>query len=313
MTDDFQRYLRAKRTVDDRALDRRLVDTLRERLAARAAERDGPVRVLEVGAGIGTMLTRLLEWDVLPAGDIEYVALDIQAENVATLGEYLTEWATDRDVSVADAETLTIDTGARRVTVDPVVADAIDYADGDDAVDCGGRRAAPDHDLLVGAALLDLLDRDALGTLLTTLAPGGLYYFPITFDGATRFRPPHPADRAVERRYHDHMDAKAGGTSRAGGDVLDRLHRLDGATLLEVAGSDWVVRPADGAYPGDEAYFLRHILDTVEGAVGEIGGVDGLDDWLARRREQVAAAELVYVTHQLDFLGRVGRPEALTA
>jgi len=74
-----------------------------------------------------------------------------------------------------------------------------------------------------------------------------------------------------------------------------------------VAGSDWVVRPADGAYPADEAYFLRHILDTVESAVGEMGGVDGLDDWLARRREQVAAGDLVYMTHQLDFLGRIDR------
>jgi len=87
VTDSFQRYLRAKRTVDDRALDRRLVDELREALT----ERDGPLRVLEIGAGIGTMLTRFLDWGVLPEGDTEYVALDVQAENVATLREYLSE------------------------------------------------------------------------------------------------------------------------------------------------------------------------------------------------------------------------------
>jgi len=297
MTDSFQRYLRAKRTVDDRALDRRLVDALREALTARAGERRGPLRVLEIGAGIGTMLTRFLDWGVLPEGDVRYVALDVQPENVAAMGEYLAEWAGDRDVSIAGDETFTLDDGARRVTVEPVVADALDYA----------ADAAPEYDLLVGAALLDILDRDALGTLLGPVAPGGLYYFPITFDGATRFSPPHSADREVERRYHDHMDAKPGGSSRAGGDVLDRLHRLDGATLTEVAGSDWVVRPVDGAYPGDEAYFLRHILDTVEGAVGEMAGEEfsDLDAWLARRREQVAAAELLYHTHQLDFLGRV--------
>ena len=303
MTDSFQRYLRAKRTVDDRALDRRLVESLREALTARAGERRGPLRVLEIGAGIGTMLTRFLDWDVLPEGDVRYVALDVQPENVAAMGEYLAEWAGDRDVSIAGEETLTLDDGARRVTVEPVVADALDYA----------ADAAPEYDLLVGAALLDILDRDALGTLLGPVAPGGLYYFPITFDGATRFSPPHPADREVERRYHDHMDAKPGGSSRAGGDVLDRLHRLDGATLTEVAGSDWVVRPVDGAYPGDEAYFLRHILDTVEGAVGEMAGEEfsDLDAWLARRREQVAAAELLYHTHQLDFLGRVDDPDAV--
>lgn len=298
MTDSFQRYLRAKRTVDDRALDRRLVESLREALTARAGERRGPLRVLEIGAGIGTMLTRFLDWDVLPEGDIRYVALDVQPENVAAIGEYLAEWAADRDASIAGEETLTLDDGARRVTVEPVVADALDYA----------ADAAPEYDLLVGAALLDILDRDALGPLLSPVAPGGLYYFPITFDGATRFSPPHPADREVERRYHDHMDVKPGGSSRAGGDVLDRLHRLDGTTLTEVAGSDWVVRPVDGSYPGDEAYFLRHILDTVEDAVGEMAGAEPteLDTWLARRREQVADAELLYHTHQLDFLGRIG-------
>ena len=297
MSESFRRYLRAKRTVDDRALDRRLVNELREALAARADGRDGPLRLLEIGAGIGTMLARFFDWDVLPAGDIVYVALDVQAENVAAMSEYLREWAADRDVTVTGDETLTLDDGTRRVTVEPVVADAIDYA----------ADVTPTHDLLVGAALLDILDRDALGTLLGTVAPGGRYYFPITFDGATRFRPPHPADRDVERRYHDHMDGKPGGDSRAGGVVLDRLQRLDETTLLGVAGSDWVVRPADGAYPADEAYFLRHILDTVESAVDEMGGVDGLDDWLARRREQVAAGDLVYMTHQLDFLGRVDR------
>jgi hypothetical protein len=297
MSGSFQRYLRAKRTVDDRALDRRLVDALGEWLAARAVERPGPLRVLEIGAGIGTMLTRFLEWDVLPEGDIRYVALDLQPENVAALGEYLDEWAGDHDVTIAGDETVTLDDGAHRVTVEPVVADAVDYA----------ADAPPEYDLLVGAALLDVLDRDALGTILGTVAPGGLYYFPITFDGATRFRPPHPADSEIERRYHDHMDAKPGGSSRAGGDVLDRLHRLDGATLLSVAGSDWVVRPVAGSYPADEAYFLRHILDTVEGAVGEMAGeaFTELDAWLARRREQVDAAELLYHTHQLDFLGRV--------
>lgn len=295
MTDDFQRYLLAKRTVDDRALDRRLIGTLRERLAARAADTDGPLRVVELGAGIGTMLTRFLDWDVLPAGEIQYTAVDIQSENVARIPDYLRDWAADRAVSVAE-NPLVVDSGDRQVRVEPVQAEAVAYADGD-----GG------CDLLVGAALLDILDRDGLSTLLGTLSPGGLYYFPITFDGATRFRPSQPADRAVERHYHDHMDAKQGGDSRAGGDVLARLQRPDSVTLSAVAGSDWIVRPVDGGYPAEEAYFLRYILDTIEDAVSEMAGpeFEELDAWLRRRREQVAAAELLYHTHQLDFLGRV--------
>ncbi|MDS0222333.1 class I SAM-dependent methyltransferase [Haloarcula sp. S1AR25-5A] len=295
MTESFQRYLRAKRTVDDRALDRRLVETLRNQLASRAADTDGPLRVLEIGAGIGTMLTRFIDWDVLPAGDVRYTAVDIESANTATIPAYLREWAADSEATVTD-DPLTVDAGDRRIEVETVVADAVEYADDADG-----------YDLLVGAALLDIIGRDRLPTLLSGLAPGGHYYFPITFDGATRFRPTHPADRAVEAHYHDHMDRKPGGDSRAGDDVLDRLQRLDGATLSGAAGSDWIVRPVDGAYPADEAYFLQHILDTVEAAVREVAGndFDALDDWLARRREQVAAAELLYCTHQLDFLGRV--------
>lgn len=229
---------------------------------------------------------------------------------------------------VGDSETdaLLVETDARTVTVEAVAADAVAYAEAH----------AGEWDALIGMALLDVLDLDGLETLLGALAPGGTYYFPITFDGGTRFRPSHPADRTIERRYHAHMDAKPGGSSRTGGDALARLRRIEGASLLGVAGSDWVVRPVAGAetgeqpafespYPGDEAFFLRYILDTVEEAVGEV--IDGtvgesaaigvtpgdpaedpaaeLDEWLARRREQVDDGELVYLTHQLDLLGQV--------
>ena len=300
MTEGFHRYLRAKRTVDDRALDRRVVARLREGLATRAADTTGPLRVLEVGAGIGTMLARFVDWDVLPTGEIRYTAVDIESANVDAIPAYLREWTAESGAAISE-DPLTVETDDRRIEVDTVTADAMGYA-----ADADG------YDLLVGAALLDIVDRDGLRTLLGSLGPGGHYYFPITFDGATRFRPSHPADRAVEARYHDHMDRKPGGDSRAGGDVLDRLRRLDGATLSAVAGSDWVVRPVDGEYPADEAYFLQHILDTVDGAVREMAGddfdFDALESWLARRREQVAAAELLYCTHQLDFLGRVRAP-----
>jgi hypothetical protein len=328
----FRRYLRAKRTVDDRALDRRLVGRFRERLADRAAATDGPLRVLEVGAGIGTMVARLIDWEVLPPGETRYVAVDLDAGALAGLSPFLREWAADREASVSvadpedgpvDGDALVVETDARTVRVEPVAADAVAYAE-----------AHPgERDALIGMALLDVLDLDALETLLGALAPGGTYYFPITFDGGTRFRPAHPADRAVERRYHAHMDAKPDGNSRAGDAAVARLGGIDGSSLLGVAGSDWVVRPAedgvrgtadDSPYPGDEAFFLRHILDTVETAVGEVidgtvgaspagdgaraGGSEAdadLDAWLAARRRQLDAGDLVYLTHQLDLLGRV--------
>ncbi|PSQ57565.1 hypothetical protein BRD18_07310, partial [Halobacteriales archaeon SW_7_71_33] len=64
-----QRYLAAKRTVDDRALDEGVLDRL-----ARAVP-DSPT-VLEVGAGIGTMVERLLDRGLL-SGAVTYVAVDL--------------------------------------------------------------------------------------------------------------------------------------------------------------------------------------------------------------------------------------------
>ncbi|TKR25587.1 hypothetical protein [Natronomonas salsuginis] len=296
MTGDFRRYLRAKRTVDDRAIDQRLVGTLRERLRNRTEAGDGPLRVLEVGAGIGTMLARLVEWDVLPPGEIRYTAVDIESDTIEAVVPYVREWAAERSVSVSETDRIVLEGSNRRIELEPVVSEAVAHAE----------RTTGEWDLVVGSALLDLLELEALDRLLDALSPGGLCYFPITFDGGTRFRPELPGDRTIERHYHAHMDAKPGGSSRAGGDVVARLQGAVGVTLLGVAGSDWVVRPIEGTYPADEAYFLRHILDTIEEAVGEVtDDTETLEAWLAERRRQIDSAELCYFTHQLDVLGCV--------
>lgn len=298
MTDDFQRYLRAKRTVDDRALDRRLLERLREALQENQTTGE-PLRVLEVGAGIGTMAIRLLEWDILPTGVIHYTAVDVQPENVTALDTHIREWAADRSVTVSepDSDFIRIDGPERRVEIHSVAEEAVSYVDG----------ANSGWDFLIGAALLDILSEDAIDRLLEVVAPDGLAYFPIVFDGVTRFRPSHPADPTIERHYHEHMDAKPGGNSQAGTDVVDRLHRRDDVSVLGVGGSDWIVRPHDGEYPADEAAFLRHILGTIEEAVDENheGALPELDAWIEQRRNQLDAGKLLYFTHQLDVLCRI--------
>jgi hypothetical protein len=270
---------------------------LGEGLAGRTAA--GPLRVLEVGAGVGTMVERLWEWDVLPETAVEYTAVDVDEANVGAIPDRLTAWASGRAVTArAGGGTVELRGPGRTVTVDPVAAEASAFAAGTDR----------EWDLLVGMALLDVLGVDRVPGLVSAVAPGGYWYFPVTFDGGTRFVPDHPADRAVERAYHRHMDGKPGGDSRAGSHALERLRTAATTSVEGVAGSDWVVRPDGDGYPGDEAYFLGYVLDTVEGALGELddhGLGDTLDDWLATRRRQVESAELTYLTHQLDLLGRV--------
>jgi hypothetical protein len=279
------RYLEAKRTVDDRALDRRVRDRLL------AALPDAP-RVLEAGAGTGVTVSRLREWGV--GG--RYRGVD-RAEAVV---ERARERARDEPgVELADGAggdggdaDATDEDGDAPLTVGFEVGDALSAFAGDAA------------DLLVAQAFLDLVPLgEALSAFEAALSPGGLLYAPITFDGGTIFQPDHPADDAVVAAYHDRIDARSGRDVRAGRHALDRLGRRDG-DLLAVGASDWVVRPRDGAYPADERFFLSHILEFVERAVD----VPERDGWLAARRDQLSAGELTYVAHGYDLLYRAPGP-----
>ena len=66
---DFVRYLLSKRTIDDRALNHEVWQALASFLEGREH-----CRILELGAGIGTMVERLSAAGLLPAG--AYCLLD---------------------------------------------------------------------------------------------------------------------------------------------------------------------------------------------------------------------------------------------
>ena len=330
-SDAFVRYLAAKQTVDDRALHRptfeRLVAALEHRAAARG---DDPVRILEVGFGIGTMLSRLREWDALPS-NVEYVGVDLEEPNIAAAADRLVERGFER---TADRRFRRRDDAAdREIDVDLHAADAFEWAgerwplasrsrDDDprrnEAAGSTGDNEGPVFDLLIGMAFLDVVDFDRVAeTLLPLLAGGGIGYFPITFDGETVFQPTFDADRdsAMVAAFHAAMDApdRPGG-SRTGRRLLSALPAA-GAERLAVGGSDWVVASdVDSAgYHAAEADFLRHIVDTVERAVKTETPAEKraslsdreIESWATQRREQVDDATLVYLAHNLDHLVRV--------
>ena len=88
----FQHYLLSKQTVDDRALNKDVIDALRVNLPPE------PVTMIEVGAGIGTMLKRLVEWEILCSG--EYVLVDAMEENIAYAREWIPQWAAEAGLDV---------------------------------------------------------------------------------------------------------------------------------------------------------------------------------------------------------------------
>jgi len=293
MTFDYARYLAAKTTVDDRALNRHVLAELRRLMPA------GAPQVLEVGAGLGTMVARLMDWGVVEAG--EYVLLDADRQLLDGSRQWLGDWAAARGLRT-ELRPDGLQVGDLRVRL--VHAELGEYVEADHEA-----RA----DVLIANAVLDLVDVPTiLPGLLRLLVPGGLYWFTINYDGETIFWPPHPFDDEVMRAYHCDMDERVrygrpAGESRTGRRLFDYL-RDAGAPALAAGSSDWVVSAdPDGNYPGDEAYFVRSILSTIQNALRSHPDwvkPGDLDYWVALLGRRLDAGELVYIAHQLDFVGR---------
>jgi SAM-dependent methyltransferase len=303
MTFDYARYLAAKTTVDDRALNRPVLAELRRLMPS------GAPRVLEVGAGLGTMVARLIDWGAVSAG--EYVLLDADRQLLDQSRRWLCDWAAARGLR---SELLPDGLRVGDLRVRLVHAELGSYLE--------TSHGAP-GDVLIANAVLDLVDVPAvLPGLLRLLVPGGVYWFTINYDGESIFAPGHRRDDQIMRAYHRDMDERVrygrpAGESRTGRRLFLHL-RAAGAPALAAGSSDWVVHAGpDGNYPDDEAYFLGSILDTIQNALSSkqlrskhqedrqvwVEPAD-LADWLAERRRQLAAGELVYIAHQLDFVGR---------
>lgn len=271
-----RRYLTAKRSVDDRARNRRVRDRLRATLAERP-------RVVEAGPGAGFTVAALHEWGHPPA---RYHGVDAGDRVVAYARHLIPRLLARNGHAVTPTRSgCRLSDGA---DVSVAAGDALDALPGAEA------------DLAVAQSFLDLVALDrAVAALEAAVVSGGLVYAPLTFDGVTLFRPAHPADDRVVEAFHAAIDATSGRNSRAGRTLLERLSRRD--ALVAVGASDWVVRPHGDDYPADERYFLASILEFVADA---LDGVSGGADWLATRREQLAAGDLTYVAHGYDLLWR---------
>lgn len=303
----FTRYLSAKKTVDDRALNPHVWQALVQSLPASSPGR--PVRVLEIGAGIGTMIERTLAWGLLV--EAEYTAIDNLPDNLLHAHARLPAWGKEQGYRVSPAPSgWRFEKGNQRVKAEFEQVDLYDFLERERRLE--SRRQA--WDLLVAHAFLDLVDvPSTLPALLGLLTPGGLFYFTLNFDGATLFEPAiDPAfDELVQSLYHRTMDERliAGhpsGDSRTGRHLFAQL-RSAGAELLAAGSSDWVVFPGRGGYPHDEAYFLHFIVHTLHEALRGHPELDPLrfERWLGSRHAQIERGELVYIAHQLDFVGKV--------
>ncbi|MGB1253682.1 MAG: SAM-dependent methyltransferase [Candidatus Promineifilaceae bacterium] len=274
----FSRYLSSKKTLDDRALNRYVWDTLKATLPNKR------LRIVELGAGIGTMIERVVEWDLVTQAD--YHAIDMSAANIQVLEDRVRQLACDG------------------ICVSAETANIFDY------IASNPQRC----DLLIAHHFLDLLPLEqALPKLLSLLKPNGYFYFTLNFDGITAFEPSvHPSfDEQIERLYHATMDDRpTGGDSKCGRHLLQLLREC-GADLLASGSSDWVVHSEPNSrYHADEAYFLHFIISTIESALAAHPALDAeqFARWVDTRHAQIDRGELMYFAHQLDVFGRITSP-----
>ena len=124
---DFAHYLAAKKAVDDVALNRAVLDTLKANMPQAAAQ--SFLQVLELGSGIGTMVERMVEWGLLKRAD--YTAVDASEVLADKACSRLDRWSLDHlfvsrtGIPVLIEVKRASDTRLRR----EVVGQLLDYAD----------------------------------------------------------------------------------------------------------------------------------------------------------------------------------------
>jgi hypothetical protein len=303
---DIPGFLDAKKTIDDRSLNQNVWDTLAR--SVHQMPHDHILRVLDIGAGTGTMVRRFVERKIFSSfrrRNVEIMCIDPDYNTVDKGFADLHGWLSDNGITAA--------TGGRKLTY---VAEGLNLKLSMEVTDleafASRQEQKPAWDIVCATALFDLVDIPQAAKAIFSLArPGSFYYFPLIFDGLTEFQPEldPDLDRTIITAYHRAMDERLPGavTGSRAGRLLFQALKDSGQDTMAVGSSDWVVFPGRKGYSYDEITFLSFILDTIENTLStrpEIGTGE-LEDWLQTRRSQMESGDLVYIAHQLDFLGQV--------
>jgi len=300
-TDDFRRYLKAKHSVEARALNSNVWGQMVEQVK----KLEGQIWIIELGAGIGSMALRFLESDLLQQAS--YKLIDVEDNYIEGARILLIAAAQKKGFQVNVTSKDEIDLVRENINIRFrfVASEAALFLEDPDQRDKA--------DLLIAHAFLDLINLEsALAQFLGALRPKAYFYFPITYDGLTSFEP--QIDAAFEAEmialYHRTMDQRLldglpSGDSQTGRHLFAALEAA-GGQVIAAGSSDWVVFPQRGSYVEDEAYFLFYILSTIEAALSGLAELDAarFEKWLGKRREQVEQAKLIYIAHQLDVFGQ---------
>lgn len=337
---NYVRYLSAKQTVDDRALNEGVFADLKHYIHDYVKQPNTirTIRVLEVGAGVGAMCARFYHRGLFPPSTkVEYTLVDVKADVLRAAAENLTQLQNYVKLAISNApehsfakrppaisgpknihklkcqnesdQTFTPISLSDNFVVSFHVGDAIDY------VKANPRR----FDLVVAAAVLDLwVLSECLPCLFSALDNQRLnaFYFPINFDGVTDFFPPSGVgvqiDCSIEQAFHQAMGKRQTAShetmaAHTGRRMLPTLLGL-GAHNVSVGSSAWIVYPHECRYIGDEAFFLHCIIDFIESSVNSEQHLNAVgpplfQSYVTKRRRQIEDGQLFYTAHNIDVFG----------
>lgn len=291
-----QRYLRAKQTVTDRCLSWPVWKAFVSILSSIQTD---CLYILDVGGGIGSMATRIAKINDLP--NIDYTIVDYSTDALHGAINTFEESEWDASKESEDIWIASKDNANMKV-----------HLEQNDIFNFIRENSSKQYHVVIAESILDLIALEPfLDEVKPLLQDKNIFYTPENFNGTTSFLPSidNNFDEKLVDLYHDSMyrDTPHGRNEgpKAGRKLLQKLRSHD-AHIEAAASSDWIVIGRDGAYPGDEAYFLHHILHFVEDELSEHPDLDEdqFRDWMSTRRAQVESGELIYIAHQLDILAR---------
>lgn len=293
-TFDYPEYLAIKQAIDDRSLNPSVWQVLAAELRSQIDNHE--FRILEIGAGTGSMIIRLLDAGLL--GHCQYFAVELEPDFARVAENQLSLWAEARGwrMDVISPSRWIVGKEGKAMEIQWLAADILELAS---SFESGY------FDLLIGHAIIDLLPVPAcMPGLLNLLKAGGGYYFSLNFAGVTRFSPAHQRDLEIAAAYHHDMDSRFPDlTWRASqtGRLLGNWLKKQGHLVLAEGDSPWQLSSAPRSSSPGEERFIGNILDTMEKA---LAGREGLEDWLGRRRRQLDSGSLLFFAANRDYFGR---------
>lgn len=290
----FSDYLDAKFALDERSLNVEVRSLLAARLRGRTR-----LNCLDVGSGTGAMIRRLLRAHTIP--EMLITVLDCDRGMLDTARRRISSTLQQMRMSVDEnGSAIRGDSIGRSVVIDFVACRLSEFSS-----------PAFRYDLVTAHSFMDLVPIvPALERFAQWLAPEGLLYATLNYDGVTALYPQfvdHEFERLLLATYDASMDERRvdgeiTGGSRSGSRLLGALFDL-GWTALAYGSSDWSLAPVAGQYVDRDKVCVQALLDFIrrEGERFNLAA-DDLCRWATDRASLLARERLGMVVHQLDIL-----------